>query len=215
MHRIRGGTFLLDVIGFSLLFVWLVVWLTPSPLWAGPVTERIRGTLNQVIDVLNDPAYQGPENKDIREKKIRALVREAFSEEDIAKRALGKKHWNDRNEAERREFTALFIDLLERTYFKKIDTYLDKGGDFSKEDILYLNEKVEEPYAIVETHVKTDEGTVIQVHYGMKDKDGNWLICDIAVEGVSIVRNYRAQFNEVIANSSYEELIVQLKEKES
>ena len=196
-----------------LLLTLVAVWLVPSFGVAGPVTDRIRGTFDVVIEVLNNPAYQGPENKDKREEKIRALVREVFDEEAIAKRALGK-HWKDRSDAERKEFTTLFTNLLERTYFKKIDTYLDKGGDFSKDDIVYLNEKVKEPYAIVETKVITDEGSEIPVHYRMKSSDGNWLICDIAVEGVSIVRNYRAQFDEIIANSSYEDLIVRLKDKE-
>ena len=71
-----------------------------------------------------------------------------------------------------------------------------------------------ERYAVVETRVKIDKDTEIPVHYQLKDKEGNWLVCDIAIEGVSIVKNYRAQFNEILANSSFEDLIARLKSKE-
>ncbi len=191
----------------------LAVWLSASMAWAGPPTDRIKETFDGIIKVLNDPNLKPPEKKNERNDMLRRLAKELFDEEELAKRALGP-HWREISPEERQEFVELFNGLLERTYFKKIDTYLAKGGKFSKEDVIYISEKVKEPYAVVETRIKTDDGSPILVYYRLKNKQDTWLVCDIAVEGVSIVKNYRVQFNEILANSSFEDLLSRLKSKE-
>lgn len=187
--------------------------LVLSPVWAGPATESLRGTINQVIKVLSDPSLQVPERKGERRTILRDLFEAQFDEQEVARRALGA-HWQERTEEEQQEFVNLFSDLLERTYFEKIDSYLVKSENLSEEDVLYLKETVGERYTVVETKVVIDKNTEIPVHYLLRGNEGNWLVCDIAIEGVSIVKNYRAQFNEILAHSSFDDLLAKLKSKQ-
>ncbi len=190
----------------------LMVFLS-SAAWAGPVTDSLKGTLDRIIEVLNDPSLKTPAKENERRNTLLKLVKERFDEEAFARRALGA-HWRKRTKEEKQEFVKIFSDLLERTYLKKIDAYLEKADNFSGKNILYLNETVKGRYVVLETKVITNKDTQIPIHYLFKNKQGNWLACDIAIEGVSLVKNYRAQFKEIIASSSFKELIAKLKSKQ-
>jgi len=186
-----------------------------SAAWAGPgpVTDSLKGTLDQIIEVLNDPSLKTPDKENERKNILLKLVKERFDEAAFARRALGV-HWRKRTKEEKQEFVKIFSDLLERTYLKKIDDYLAKAGNISEKNILYLNETMKGRYVVVETKVITNKDTKIPIHYLFKNKKGNWLACDIAIEGVSLVKNYRAQFKEILASSSFAELIAKLKSKQ-
>jgi len=184
------------------------VWASP-----GPVTDSLKGTLDKIIDVLNDPSLKAPDKKNERKNILLKLVKERFDEEAFARRALGAR-WKKRTNEERKEFVEVFSDLLERTYLKKIDDYLAKAGIFSGKNIRYLNETVKGRYVIVKTEVIINKDTQIPVLYLFKNKQGNWLAVDIAIEGVSLVKNYRAQFKEILANSPFAQLITKLKSKQ-
>jgi len=184
------------------------VWAAP-----GPVTDSLKGTLDKIIDVLNDPSLKAPGKENERKNTLLKLVKERFDEEAFARRALGA-HWKKRTKQEKQEFVEIFSDLLERTYLKKIDDYLAKAGNFSGKNIAYLNETVKGRYVIVKTKVIVNDETQIPVLYLFTNKQGNWLAVDIAIEGVSLVKNYRAQFKEILANSSFAELIDKLKSKQ-
>ena len=184
------------------------VWAAP-----GPVTDSLKGTLDKIIDVLNDPSLKTPVKENERKNTLLKLVKERFDEEAFARRALGV-HWKKRTKEEKQEFVEIFSDLLERTYLKKIDDYLAKAGNFSGKNIAYLNETVKGRYVIVKTKVIVNDETQIPVLYLFTNKQGNWLAVDIAIEGVSLVKNYRAQFIEILASSSFAELITKLKSKQ-
>ena len=195
------------------LFVLMVFLSSPIWAWPGPVTDSLKGTLNQIITVLNDPSLKTPDKENERKDILLNLIKERFDEEEFSRRALGV-HWRKRTKEERKEFVEAFSDLLERTYLDKIDAYLAKAGSFSEKNILYLNETVKGPYVVVATKIITSENAQISVLYLCKNKQGNWLVCDVAIEGVSIAKNYRAQFKEILANSSFKELIGKLKSKQ-
>lgn len=184
------------------------VWAAP-----GPVTDSLKGTLDKIIDILNDPSLKTPGKENERKNTLLKLIKERFDEEAFARRALGV-HWKKRTKEEKQEFVEIFSDLLERTYLKKIDDYLAKAGNFSGKNIAYLNETVKGRYVIVKTKVIVNDETQIPVLYLFTNKQGNWLAVDIAIEGVSLVKNYRAQFKEILANSSFAELIDKLKSKQ-
>jgi phospholipid transport system substrate-binding protein len=194
-----------------LLLVLMV--LLSSAAWAGPATDCLKGTLDQIIEVLKDPSLKAPDKKNERRNILLKLIKERFDEAAFARRALGV-HWKKRTNEEKQEFVEIFSDLLERTYLKKIDDYLAKAGNFSEKNILYLNETVKGRYVVVETKVITNKDTKIPILYLFKNKQGNWLAVDIAIEGVSLVKNYRAQFKEILARSSFKELIAKLKSKQ-
>lgn len=196
----------------AVVIIGLMIFLSSSA-WAGPITDQLKGSLDEVIKVLNDPALKSPDKKNERRDILRKLVKEIFDEEAIARRALGV-HWRKRTKEEKQEFVKTFSKLLERTYFEKLDRYIEKTDSFSRENIIYLNETVGEHYAVVKTRVKVDRETEVPVHYRLINKQGNWFVCDIAIEGISIVKNYRVQFNEILANSSFEDLMAKLKSKE-
>jgi len=195
------------------LFV-LMVFLS-SAAWAepGPVTDSLKGTLDQIIEVLKDPSLKTPGKENERREILLKLVKERFDQQEFSRRALGA-HWRKRTKEEKQEFVKIFSDLLERTYLRRIDAYLAKAGNFSGKNILYLNETAKGRYVVLETKIITNKDTQIPIHYLFKNKQGNWVVCDIAIEGVSLVKNYRAQFKEILAHSSFKELIAKLKSKQ-
>ena len=184
-----------------LVVVGLVLSLVPwSAALAGESTEQLKGSVEQVIKVLEDRSLRD-------ESQRRAAIRQAadriFDFEETAKRALGQ-HWQRLSEKDRKEFVSLFADLLERAYISKIERY-------SGEKIVYAGENVEGDTATAKTRFVTTKGTEVPVDYRMHKKGDRWLVYDVNVEGVSLVANYRAQFNKIIQTSGFEGLIAKMK----
>lgn len=180
--------------------------------WAGIPTDQLKETLDQIIKVLTDTTLQAPEKKVERDKMLRTLVKARLDELELARRALGPR-WEERSDGEKKQFTAAFTDLLESTYLDKIDAYLKQSKEFSSDNITYLGEKVGTQFAVVETKVKVNGNAEFPVLYQLKNQNGSWLVCDIAIEGISIVKNYRVQFDEILARSSFTDLLAQLEAK--
>ena len=174
--------------------------LTASPVWAGP-TDQLREYTDQVVKVLDDPSMARQD----RRAAVRNIAHEAFDINETAQRVLAR-HWKDRTPAEREEFTQLFADLLERTYIARMDEY---GG----ERIKYLSEAIDGKLASVRARILTRTGTEVSVESRMNLRGDRWLIYDILIENVSLVANYRSQFDRIVRSSSYEELVRRLKTK--
>ena len=194
-------------------FLFLILGCYNSFVYAGEPTERIRNTLNKIINTLNDPELKKDEMTGQRKSALHQVLKESFDEEEFARRSL-KGHWVKLSEAERKEFASVFIDLLEATYFEKIDDYVKKVENFSSKDISYVDEKVmDNKFAVVATKINIGNNGCVTVDYRMINKNEKWVVCDLVIEGVSIVKNYRAQFNEVLVNSSFNDLLLRLKAK--
>jgi len=181
-----------------------VVLTTGGTAWAGAPTDQLRGRVDRVLRVLEDPQLK-PETRAVeRRASIRAIVAEIFDFRELSQRALGP-HWQGRTPNERDEFSQLFADLLERAYIDKIELY--SGA----ERIQYTGEVLDgDQVATVRTRIVTKQGTEIPVDYRMRRIGDRWLVYDVAIEGVSLVANYRAQFNRIIQRSSYKGLVEQL-----
>jgi phospholipid transport system substrate-binding protein len=123
----------------------------------------------------------------------------------MSRRSLGR-HWAQRSEQEKKEFVRLFGQLLERTYIDKVEGY-------SGEKVNYLGERVDGDYAEVEVKIVTKKNTEIMVLYKLRTRDQKWWVYDMVIEGVSLVNNYRTQFTDILAKSSFEGLMKKLKEK--
>jgi phospholipid transport system substrate-binding protein len=173
---------------------------------AGPPTDHLRQYSDQVLKVLEDPALKGDDKRVERRAAVRKVAIEIFDVSETAKRALGR-HWQARNEAEREEFTQIFADLLERTYVSRIDQY---GG----ETVKYVGESVDGDTATVRSRIVTRQGTEVPVDARMLRKGDRWLVYDIAIEGVSLINNYRAQFDAIIQKTSFQELVQRLKTRQ-
>jgi len=174
-----------------------------SPAWAGPPTETLREYTEAVQKVLDDPALKAEDRRHERRAAVRKVAIEAFDVQETARRALGR-HWQQRTPEEREEFVQLFADLLEQTYIAKIDLY---GGERLK----FTDERIDGDTAVVRARVVTRQGAEVPVEGRMHKKAERWLIYDVAIENVSLIANYRSQFDRIIRTSSYAELVKRLR----
>ena len=175
--------------------------------WAGAPTEQLRTQIDRVIKVLEDPEMAKEARMVERRTVIRRVANDIFDFTETTRRSLGP-HWHARTPQEREEITRLYGDLLERSYIGKIEMY-------SGEKIQFLGDTIDGDQATVRTRLVTKQGTDIPVDYRMHRVPGDrWLTYDVSIEGVSLVANYRAQFNKIIQTSGYASLVKKLAAKE-
>ena len=159
-----------------------------------------------MVKILEDPALKAADKEKERRAAIRREAETVFDFGETAKRALGR-HWQPLAEKDRQEFTSLFTDLIERAYISRIERY-------SGERVTYTGESVEGALASVRTRFVTKQGNEIPIDYRMQQRGDRWLVYDVVVEGVSLINNYRTQFDKIIQTSSYAELVRRLKAAE-
>ena len=175
--------------------------------WAGAPTEQLRTQIDRVIKVLEDPEMAKEARMVERRTVIRRVANDIFDFTETTRRSLGP-HWHARTPQEREEVTRLYADLLERSYIGKIEMY-------SGEKIQFLGDTIDGDQATVRTRLVTKQGMDIPVDYRMHRVPGDrWLTYDVSIEGVSLVANYRAQFNKIIQTSGYGSLVKKLAAKE-
>jgi len=172
---------------------------------AGEPLNLVRTGVEQAIQILKDPKLQSQDKKKERVDRLRETLNPIFDYQEMAKRALGA-HWRRRTPAEQEEFVALFRDFLEKIYSDKIDLY---GG----EKALFGRETVDNDFAQVESTFIKPKGEELSVVYKLWRVESRWKVYDAVVENISILNNYRSQFDRVISSSSYEELVKRLLEK--
>ena len=173
--------------------------------FAGPATDQLKPRMDRVIATIENPALQGEAKTAQRRQAVRAITDSIFDWTEMARRTLGP-HWDGRTAAERKEFVALFRDLLERAYLGKIERY-------GAETIAYLGEALDGRETTVRTRVTLKPGIDVGVDYRMARRGGRWMITDIVIETVSQVSNYRAQFESIIKTASYPELVRKIRAK--
>ena len=187
------------------LVLFLLIFCLAVPGLAGEPTDQIKVTIDKIIATLADPDLEGPEKAAERRRLIRLAADERFDWHEMARRALAM-HWKKRTDEEKKEFVPLFADLLERTYMNRIENY-------SGEKVIYHGEKVRGKYSLVSVTIFTSQDIEIPVKYRLRKKGDEWFVYDVSIEGVSLVNNYRTQFNSIILRSSYEGLVEKLKKK--
>jgi phospholipid transport system substrate-binding protein len=192
--------------GFALAVVVLAAAVLVSPAWAGTPTEQLKSQIDRVLKVLDDPDLKKENRARDRRASVRQIANDIFDFSETAKRSLAR-HWQSRTPAEREEFVQLFGDLLERSYISKIELY---GG----EKIGYIGESMDGDLATVRTRIVTRHGTEIPIDYKMHTLGSRWLVYDVSIEGVSLIANYRTQFNKIIQTQSYAELVKRMKTKQ-
>ena len=175
------------------------------PVWGVETPSVIvKSTIDEVIRLVTDEKLKAPDQVSSRRKLLEETIGQHFDFEEMAKRSLAT-HWKSRKVDEHREFVALFQSLLSNTYAQKIENY-------SGEKVNYLKERLKDGYAEVQTTIVSPK-TEISLDYRLILKDGTWLVYDVVVDGVSLVKNYRVQFDRIIHESSYEGLVKRLREK--
>ncbi|MBK9307052.1 MAG: ABC transporter substrate-binding protein [Nitrospira sp.] len=186
----------------QLVLVWPVV-LAAAPRSESP-TEAVRGTITQVIRILEDPALKDPAKLIPRRHMLAEAIASRFDYAEMSRRALAVE-WKPLTTAERAEFVEAFKGFL-------IDRYAERIEGYSGEQVEYLSERIEGTYAEVRTELVSDK-TTVPVDYRLLMNEGRWHAYDLVVDGISLVKNYRSQFQKIIRETSYQELIKKLRER--
>jgi phospholipid transport system substrate-binding protein len=180
-----------------------VVAVTPAV--AGPPTDTLRAYVDRLFVVLEDPSLKVPNRAAERQRTVRALAEDALDLAESSRRALGP-HWDARTAAERSRFVRLFTDLIDHAYISRIA--------LDGETIALDTETVSGQEAVVKGRAVSKKGGVTPVQFSLfQGAQGRWRVYDVSFEGMSLVSNYRAQFNKIIRASSFEELVNRLEAK--
>lgn len=184
-------------------------WLLPALLLCAAATsasptDSVKITINEVLGILNDEGLKQPARKAERRSRLETVVGKRFDYEEMSKRTLAGQ-WRQRNEAEKRDFVEAFRYFLSAVYGGKIEGY-------SGEQVEYLGERREGDYAEVRTRIVSNK-VHFPMDYRLMQKDGDWRVYDVVADGISLVKNYRGQFDKVIRESSFDALLDKLRNK--
>ncbi|MDT8442340.1 MAG: ABC transporter substrate-binding protein [Desulfuromonadales bacterium] len=163
-------------------------------------TEQVRQTVDRVLEILRDHSLQGEE----RRQQLSQTVRHRFEFSIMAQRTLGK-YWQDASADEQKRFVALFSDLLEGSYIGRVEAYSD-------EQVLFVGERLAGDRAEVATLVRNTGGD-IPIDYRLVLVKGEWLVYDVIVEDVSLIKNYRGSYGEIVRNEGFTGLFARMEEK--
>lgn len=178
--------------------------MSPAIADAESPTEVVRATISEVTRILEDPKLKDPARLIPRRRMLEEVIAARFDYAEMSKRALGAR-WTPLTAAERAEFVDLFKSFLSDRYAEKIEGY-------SGEQVLYLSERIEGNYAEVRTELRSKK-VEIPMDYRLFLKKDGWHAYDIVVDGVSLVKNYRSQFEKIIRTDSYSELVRRLRDR--
>jgi phospholipid transport system substrate-binding protein len=169
-----------------------------------PALEHLKTSLASVQQVLSDPALAGPKQLQQRRKLVRIVLQQLFDFDEMSRRSLGtnSRRYNDRLG----EFVPLFIDFLEHNYMG----VLERNGDAK---INYIREISNGEYVQIYTRTKLKDGSEYRVDYKLFTSQSGWRVYDVSVEGISLINNYRSQFDRFLNRSSFDELLKDLREK--
>ena len=185
-----------------LAVMWVGLMVVPG--YAGTPTDSMKATIDEVLRILRDKELKQPGKAEERRRQLEKVVEARFDYQEMSRRALGAP-WNTLSDEEKQEFVGLFRTLLTNSYAEKIETYSGEG-------VQYLNERTEKDYAEVRTKVLSGK-TEIPLDYRLINKAGDWRVYDVVVDGVSLVNNYRGQFTRILRESTYSDLVDQLRKK--
>jgi phospholipid transport system substrate-binding protein len=194
------------VAAVGLLFLFFCI-LLPAPSRAGSPTEQVRATVDKVLTIVRNPNLKSVAQKKNLRAQLAEVISPGFDFPEMAKRSLGP-HWGRRTAEEQREFVQIFAELLGRSYAQNIEYY-------TSQTVLYTREVEDKNYAQVDTKIVTENRADVSINYKLHSVNKEWKVYDLVIEDISIVNNYRSQFDRVIARSSFEELMRAMKEKQS
>lgn len=182
----------------------VMVGVSIVPGYAGPPTEAMKTTIDEVLRILRDQDLKHKDKADERRHLLEKVVEARFDYTEMSRRALGAP-WNQLTDQQKQEFVDLFRTVLTNSYADKIETYSGEG-------VQYLNERTEKEYAEVRTKVLSGK-TEIPLDYRLIHKAEDWRVYDVVVDNISLVNNYRGQFTKILRASSYSDLVDQLRKK--
>ena len=195
---------------FSLITIVAMLLLSSGlPAAADEPVDALKAPMDEALALLRDPKYKldDPQQKALQREKFWTLVSPVFDFNELSKRTLAR-NWKKFNDAQQAEFARVFSDLLGNIYVDRIQ------GGYSDETIEFGDQVLHDsrPLARVATFIVSSRRR-IPVDYSLIQKDGAWRVYDVKVEGVSLVKNYRSQFKEILSKETPDQLIERLKQK--
>ncbi len=194
------------VAAVGLLYLFFSI-LLPAPSRAGGPTDQVRGTVDKVLTIVRSSHPTSKAQMEAQRAQLVEVIYPRFDFTEMAKRSLGR-HWAGRTPDEQREFVTIFAAMLGRSYADNIESY-------TSQNILYTRESEDQNYAQVDTKIVTENRPPLSINYKLQSVDKAWKVYDLVIQDISVVNNYRSQFDRVIARSSFEELVRVMKEKQS
>lgn len=188
------------------VFVFLIILCValPFPAWGDQPMDMLKQTIDQIIRVLQTPGLKDPQQRAELSKQVKTIVDQVFDYDELAKRTVGV-HWKRFSPEQKKEFITAFTELLDANY-------LDRALAYTGGQVTFTGERRSKSGNVeITTNVSFGKDQ-ISMAYRLK-KDPDWKVYDIIVEGVSLVKNYRAQFQELMAKGTPEDLISAVKTK--
>ena len=182
-----------------------ILLVLPIQGFAATPMETVEAGVNNLLKTLGDPAFKA-KTKDERIAIISTEIETVFDFKELSRRTLGR-NWKKMSSEQQKEFVELFRKLLQGVYADRLLAYSDQKIIFDKETMLKKGR------AEVQSYLQTSDGKKIPLFYRLTNKSGNWRVYDVIIEGVSMVKNYRTQFRDILAKNPPEKLLEILREK--
>ena len=179
--------------------------LLSLPVHAGVPMDTVQANVNKVLDVLRDPTLKAESDKETKKEKLRHIYDGMFDQVELSRRALAQ-NWNKLNLAQREEFVNLFRQVLEKAYIGNVLGYVNEKVVFDREV------QISGTNAEIQTTIITSSKN-IPVFYRVILKGREWKVYDVVIENVSLISNYRAQFNDILAKNTPEQMLEILRKK--
>ena len=192
------------IIELSLILL-AVLLIAPLQVYADGAKATVEAQINKMLARMQEPAFKEL-SKDAKLAEIRKIINEIFDYKELSRRTLGRE-WKKFKPEQQTEFIDLFSKLLENVYADRILAYTHEKIQFSKETELKKG-RVE-----VESYIITLDNTKVPLFYRTSNKSGQWLVYDVVIEGVSMIKNYRGQFRQILSKKKPEDLLQTLREK--
>ncbi len=189
----------------GVILILAIFFVIPLQGWAATPKETVETGVNQVIATLGDPAFKA-KTKDEQIAQIGEEINSIFDFKELSRRTLGRE-WKKMKPEQQKEFVQLFRELLQGVYADRLLAYSDQKIIFGKETMLKKGR------AEVQSYLQTSDGKKIPLFYRLTDKSGSWKVYDVIIEGVSMVKNYRTQFRQILAKGSHDKLLKILRDK--
>ena len=190
---------------YILILIFAVVAVSPIQGLAATPKETVETGVNDLLKILGDPSFKS-KSKDERISIIKTQIETVFDFKELSRRTLGRT-WKKMSPEQQTEFVDLFQKVLQGVYADHLMAYTDQKIIFGQEKML------KKGTAEVESYLVTSDGRKIPLFYRLTDKTGRWKVYDVIIEGVSMVKNYRTQFREIVSKDSPEKLLEILREK--
>ena len=192
-------------VGLKVIILLVVLLILPLQVLAGGAKDTVEVQIKKMLATMQTPEFKGMQ-KDAKLTEISNIINEVFDWQELSQRTLGRE-WKKFSPDQQKEFVTLFEELLKGIYADRILAYTQEKIEFGKETELKKG-RVE-----VESYIITTDNKKVPLFYRMTDKSGQWRVYDVVIEGVSMVKNYRGQFRQILSKKKPEDLLQTLRGK--